>query len=176
VGPNPVIDELEGSVPSEQLVRMDPLLYTRTNQTIKGIEIFAYHGSVDNNSYRFGVGNGVVSIYHSGDNTESDFDQYITNGYSELYDLNIAMIAGWSFDLENFNTTYHPDVMIKMHEVSMWDRCEVYENYPEYITLYSEDSWYYLHIPMVDLIYGSTPSIDGIILQIRLCFLMSKVR
>jgi len=163
VGPNPVIDALEGSVPPQQLVRMDPPEYERMNQTIQGTEIQAYHGSSDNNSYRFRVGNGVVSIYHSGDNLESDFDQYISNGYTELYNLNIAMLAGWSFDLENFNTTYHPDVMIKMHEVSMWDRCEVYENYPEYITLYSEDSWQYQHTPTIDIRSGTTPSIDGII-------------
>ncbi|UCE74707.1 MAG: right-handed parallel beta-helix repeat-containing protein [Methanomassiliicoccales archaeon] len=163
VGPNPVIDALEGSVPPEQLIRMDPPLYERMILTIQGVEIRAYHGSCDNNSYRFEVGDGVVSIYHSGDNLQSDFEQYISNGYSELYNLNIAMLAGWSFDLETFNSTYHPDVMIKMHEVSMWDQCEVYENYPDYITLYSEDSWQYNHIPNINVEDGSAPIVDGTI-------------
>jgi parallel beta-helix repeat protein len=160
VGPNFVIDALEGSVPLGQLIRMDPLLYERMNQTIQGIEIFAYHGSVDNNSYRFTVGGGVVSLYHSGDNMQDDFAQYISNGYSELYNLDIAMLANW-FNIDSFNSSYHPNVMIEMH---FGDHCDVYENYPELpIQLYSEDSWYYQHIPIIDVKSGTTPSIDGVI-------------
>ncbi|UCE37216.1 MAG: right-handed parallel beta-helix repeat-containing protein [Thermoplasmata archaeon] len=159
VGPNLVIDELEGSVPSEQLIRMDPSLYGRMNLSILCINIQAYHGSCDNNSYRFTLGGGVVSIYHSGDNMQADFEQYISNGYSELFNLDIAMIANW-FDLSGFKSSYYPKVMIEMH---FGDHCDVYENYPEYITLYSEDSWQYQYIPTIDVRFGATPTIDGVI-------------
>ncbi|UCF07628.1 MAG: MBL fold metallo-hydrolase [Thermoplasmata archaeon] len=159
VGPNPVIDALEGSVPPEQLIRMDPPLYGRMIQTIQGIEIRAYHGSGDNNSYRFDVGDGAV-IYHGGDNGQSDFEQYISNGYTELYNLNIAMLADFGFDFDAFNSTYNPDAMIGMH---FMDHCEVYENYPEYITLYTEEGWQYSYLPDIDVKFGGTPIIDGAI-------------
>jgi L-ascorbate metabolism protein UlaG (beta-lactamase superfamily) len=130
VGPQVVIQELEGDLPQDQLVTLEPELYEREMVDVLGVDIRAYRGTSDLNSYRFVLGDEDISVYHSGDNIQDDFDNYVANGYYELIDLDLAFLADFGFDLEQFDTDYHPDIMIKMH---LMGECEVYEDYPDFV-------------------------------------------
>ncbi len=121
-GPQSVTNALNGKVSPSQLVTLNPALHERMSQNIRGIDVMAYQGTHDCNSYRLEMGSDVA-IYHSGDNNEGDFQQFVDNGYTELLHLNISFLGDWAHNMNDFNSKYDPDIIVGMHLPST---CEVH--------------------------------------------------
>ena len=143
VGPQPVISALGSLLPTNQLITYAPATGAKTTGNILGINLTIY-GSYDGtsqNSYRLELPSGAV-IYINGDMHESVFASFVNSGLSnELLNMNIAMLDSWAYNLGNFYTNYHPDLMIEMHKFN--SPCVVYTNYPTSLNLSSANTYIY---------------------------------
>jgi L-ascorbate metabolism protein UlaG (beta-lactamase superfamily) len=142
VGPQPVITALSGSLPGAQLISYAPSTGSKMTDTILGVNLTIY-GSYDGtpqNSYRLEFPSGVV-VYLNGDMPGALFGAFVSNGCTELLNMNIAMLDSWAYTLGDFYSSYNPDVMIKMHNWS--SPCVVYPDYPTSFNLTSGNTYIY---------------------------------
>ncbi len=137
VGPEPVTTLLV-DVPNQQLVTLQPdALGSSISTTVEGVSITAYYTyhTPQHNSYKVVIDG--VSFLFDGDNEDID----LFASYPELNDLDIAFLA--FVPLEQFHTTYSPEVIIEMH---LGGGCNGYEDFPDFTGLgYGQTYSYQAH-------------------------------
>ena len=142
VGPQPVISALTGFLPGAQLITRSVSTGTKMTDTILGVNLTIY-GSYDGtsqNSYRLEFPSGVV-VYLNGDMPGFMFGTFVSNGCTELLNMNIAMLDSWAYTMSDFYSSYNPDVMINMHNWS--SPCVVYPDYPTSFDLTTGSTYIY---------------------------------